>query len=154
MSKLLIISIFVLSSFISKAQSYERLQHFLMGECMVTASSLLNVKANLEQLVNEPKLTLIGEGIASYYGKGFHGRKTASGEVFNQNSFTCAHKTLPFGTKLLITRIETGDTIVVTVNDRGPYIKGRVLDLSYMAAKELDMLGTGKANVKIEKFEN
>ncbi len=82
-------------------------------------------------------------GIASWYGPGFNGRKTASGERFNMHKLTAAHKTLPFGTVLEITNPENNKSITVKVNDRGPFIKGRVLDLSYAAAKAIGILGAG-----------
>ncbi len=89
-------------------------------------------------------------GIASFYADKFVGRKTASGERFSQKKMTCAHRTLPFGTQLKVTNTTNGKSIIVTVNDRGPYIKGRVLDLSLCAAKELDFVSAGKTHVMIE----
>lgn len=86
-------------------------------------------------------------GVASYYGPGFDGKKTASGEIFNQNDMTCAHKSLPFGTKLKVVRKDTGKSVVVRVNDRGPYAKGRVLDLSAAAGKKLGLDKVGHAEV-------
>lgn len=91
--------------------------------------------------------------MASYYGPGFDGRKTASGEIFDQTKLTCAHKTLPFGTKLKVTRKNNGKSVVVRVNDRGPYAKGRVLDVSTAAAKKLGMLKAGHAEVVAEVIE-
>jgi rare lipoprotein A len=89
-------------------------------------------------------------GLASYYADKFDGRTTANGEIFSQNKFTAAHKTLPFGTKLKVTNIKNGKSVVVTVNDRGPYADGRIIDLSKAAAAELGMLNSGVAEVKIE----
>ena len=89
-------------------------------------------------------------GKASYYGGKLHGRKTASGEVFNQYAMTCAHKTLPFGTILKVTNKSNGKTVTVRVTDRGPYCGGRIIDLSYGAAKEIGMLSSGVANVSAE----
>ncbi|WP_029519824.1 septal ring lytic transglycosylase RlpA family protein [Persephonella sp. IF05-L8] len=83
------------------------------------------------------------KGIASYYGKKFHGRKTASGERYNMYKYTAAHKYLPFGTILLVKNLKNGRTVKVRINDRGPFVKGRVLDLSYAAAKKLGMLRAG-----------
>lgn len=91
---------------------------------------------------------LIGE--ASYYGPGFHGKLTANGETYNQNDLTCAHKTLPFNTKLRITFMPTGKSVVVRVNDRGPYKRGRILDLSVEAAKRLGMTETGTGIVRAQ----
>lgn len=90
------------------------------------------------------------DGHASWYGPGFHGRLAANGKPFNMNRLTAAHKTLPFGTKLKVTCKASGKSVVVTVTDRGPYIKGRNLDLSYAAAKALDMLDRGTSLVKIQ----
>lgn len=86
-------------------------------------------------------------GKVSWYGKKFHGRKTASGEKFDMNDLTCAHRTLPFGTRILIENPKNGKSVVVKVNDRGPYAKGRVLDLSRGAAKRLGTLLGGVAYV-------
>lgn len=86
-------------------------------------------------------------GWASWYGKKFHGRKTANGERYNQHAFTCASRSLPFGTILEVTNIKNGKSAVVRVNDRGPYRKGRILDLSYAVAKQLGFLKRGVAKV-------
>ncbi len=88
-------------------------------------------------------------GRASWYGGKFHGRKTASGEVYNQYGMTAAHKTLPLGTWVKVVNEENGRRVVVKVNDRGPFISGRIIDLSYTAAKELDMLDAGTARVTV-----
>lgn len=91
-------------------------------------------------------------GHASYYGPGFHGKKTASGERFDVNSLTAAHKTLGFGTYVRVTNLKNGKSVIVKINDRGPFIRGRVIDLSTKAAKVIDMIGSGTALVKIEKI--
>ena len=89
-------------------------------------------------------------GMISYYGGRFHGRKTASGARFDKNAMTAAHRTLPFGTRLKVTNLDNGKTVTVTVNDRGPYAHGRILDLSEAAARELGMLSSGTVKAKIE----
>jgi rare lipoprotein A len=89
-------------------------------------------------------------GVASWYGPGFHGKLTASGEPYNMYEMTCAHKTFPMGTKLRVTSVQNGKSVVVTVNDRGPYVAGREIDLSYAAAKKLEIIGPGTAKVEIE----
>jgi rare lipoprotein A (peptidoglycan hydrolase) len=89
-------------------------------------------------------------GKASWYGPGFHGRQTASGETFDQNDMTAAHPTLPMGTKAKVTNLENGKKVEVTINDRGPFAKGRVIDLSHEAASKLDMEKDGTVQVKIE----
>ncbi|MBX3598357.1 MAG: septal ring lytic transglycosylase RlpA family protein [Rhizobiaceae bacterium] len=90
-------------------------------------------------------------GKASWYGPGFHGRSTANGERFNQSGMTAAHKHLPFGTKLRVTNKRNGKSVVVRINDRGPFIRGRVLDLSKGAAKQIGMLRSGSAPVCMAK---
>lgn len=89
------------------------------------------------------------EGIASWYGGKFHGRKTASGEKFNKNNFTCAHRTLPFGTILEVTNLDNENKVTVRVTDRGPAIKSRLIDVSQAAAKVLQMIRTGTARVRV-----
>lgn len=86
-------------------------------------------------------------GEASYYGPGFHGKQTASGEIFDQDDYTCAHKSLPFGTKLKVVRVDNGSSVVVRVNDRGPYVDGRILDLSVAAGKQIGLDRVGHAEV-------
>ncbi len=92
----------------------------------------------------------IEEGEASYYAQAFHGRKTASGARLDTRAFTCAHRTLPFGTRLQVTDLETGRQTRVVVTDRGPFAYGRILDLSPAAARELGILDRGRARVRIE----
>jgi rare lipoprotein A (peptidoglycan hydrolase) len=89
-------------------------------------------------------------GIASYYAEAFHGRTTANGETFDMNAMTCAHLTLPFGTVLRVTNLDNDRSTTVRVNDRGPYVEGRIIDLSKGAARSLDMIEAGTANVLIE----
>jgi rare lipoprotein A len=91
------------------------------------------------------------EGVASYYADEFNGRKTASGEVYDMNDLTAAHRTLPFGTKVKVTNIDTGKSVVVRINDRGPFKEDRVIDLSLGAAKQLGLivLGTGRVILQI-----
>ncbi len=97
-----------------------------------------------------PSLTFIEEGVASWYGPRFHGRRTACGERYNMHDFTAAHQTLPFGTLLRVTNLATMQTTLVRVNDRGPYVGGRIIDLSYSAAKEINLSRQGTGDVKIE----
>ncbi len=89
-------------------------------------------------------------GIASWYGKDFHGKPTASGEIYNMYDMTAAHKTLPLGTQVMVTNLENNRSVKVTINDRGPFVKNRVIDLSYAAAKSIGMVGPGTAEVMIE----
>lgn len=88
-------------------------------------------------------------GIASWYGREYQGRLTASGEPFDMNKYTAAHRTLPFGSVILVTNLANGKKVKCTVNDRGPFKKNRILDISYKAAKNLDMLTKGEAKVGI-----
>lgn len=85
-------------------------------------------------------------GKASYYK---HGARTASGERFNASDYTAAHRSLPFGTRVLVTNLKTGQSVIVRVNDRGPFVRSRIIDVSYSAAKMLGMIGSGVATVKI-----
>lgn len=86
-------------------------------------------------------------GHASWYGPGFHGKKTASGSRFNRNALTAAHKTLPLNSKAMVTNLETKESVVVTINDRGPHGRGRLIDLSQAAAKAIGIRGVGKVLV-------
>ncbi|MBW2476217.1 MAG: septal ring lytic transglycosylase RlpA family protein [Deltaproteobacteria bacterium] len=90
------------------------------------------------------------EGIASWYGEDFHGRKTSNGEIYDMHAMTAAHKILPMNVYLRVTNLRNGRSTVVRVNDRGPFVKGRIIDLSYSAAKQLDVVGPGTAPVTIE----
>ena len=90
------------------------------------------------------------EGVASWYGEDFNGRLTASGEVYDMYKFTAAHKTLPLGTTVKVTNLDNGKTVEVKVNDRGPYVRGRIIDLSRTAGRAIDIRGTGTARVKLE----
>src|SRR5258706_5201972 len=92
-------------------------------------------------------------GYASWYGEPYHGRRTASGEVYNMNDMTAAHKTLPMGAKVGVKNLDNGKDVQVRINDRGPFIEGRVIDLSYAAAKEIGLIGPGVALVRLTPFE-
>jgi len=88
-------------------------------------------------------------GVSSWYGKDFHGKKTANGEIYNMYDMTAAHKTLPIPTFIHVKNLDNGKEVVVRINDRGPFSKGRILDLSYAAAETLDMINSGTAQVKL-----
>lgn len=90
------------------------------------------------------------EGVASWYGERFHGRLTANGEIFDQHRLTAAHRTLPLPSLARVTRLDTGESIIVRVNDRGPFIDDRVIDLSFAAARALDFVDDGVTDVRIE----
>ncbi len=89
-------------------------------------------------------------GVASFYGAEFHGRPTSSGEIYDMNSLTAAHPTLPLGTLVKVTNLANNKSVIVKVNDRGPFKKNRIIDVSYEAAKQLGFLNEGTALVKIE----
>jgi peptidoglycan lytic transglycosylase len=91
----------------------------------------------------------VQEGQASWYGPGFHGRRTASGERFDTNAMTAAHRTLPFGSRVRVVNKRTGDSVVVRINDRGPYAKGRVIDLSRASAEALGISGVGMVELSV-----
>lgn len=90
--------------------------------------------------------------VASWYGEPFHGHKTASGEIFNMHARTAAHKTLPFGTRLRVTYPRTGQSTIVTINDRGPFVAGRDLDLSKAAAQDIGLIREGVGRVRVERL--
>ncbi|ART81603.1 hypothetical protein CBP31_02295 [Oceanisphaera profunda] len=100
--------------------------------------------------VSGPVVVSAQQGKASYYGTRHHGRKTASGERFNKNALTAAHRTLPFGSLVRVTNLNNHKSIVVRINDRGPYAKGRIIDLSEQAAREINMVRAGVAQVRVE----
>src|SRR5947208_9242074 len=89
-------------------------------------------------------------GVASWYGPGFHGNRTANGEVYDQYELTAAHPSLPLGTRVMVTNLANGRSVDVRINDRGPFVDGRAIDLSYAAARVLRMVGPGTARVRIE----
>ena len=91
----------------------------------------------------------LGYLTVSWYGPGFHGKRTASGEKYNMDAMTCAHKSMPFGNRLRIVNPENGRSVTVTVNDRGPFVRGRDIDLSRAAASQLDIVNKGTARVKV-----
>ena len=88
-------------------------------------------------------------GQASWYGRDFHGKKTSNGEIYNMHAMTAAHKTLPFGTYVTVSNLDNNRNLDVRINDRGPFVRGRIIDLSYAAAKKLGLVGPGTAYVEI-----
>ncbi|WP_432218588.1 septal ring lytic transglycosylase RlpA family protein [Pseudomonas kribbensis] len=93
-------------------------------------------------------------GVASYYGAKHHGKRTASGEAFNQNSLTAAHRQLPFGTRVKVTNLKNDKSCVVRINDRGPHTRGRIIDVSREAAERLGMIGSGTARVRVQALDD
>ena len=93
------------------------------------------------------------EGVASWYGPGFHGRRTANGEIYDQYELTAAHQTLPLGTRIMVTSLTNGRGVEVRVNDRGPFVGGRIVDLSYAAASVIGMIGSGTMAVRLDVLD-
>ncbi len=91
----------------------------------------------------------LGSGMASYYGNEFAGKRTANGEVFNPSAMTAAHRSIPFGSRVKVTNLANGKEVVVRINDRGPWKKGRIIDVSHAAAKKLGMVASGTARVRL-----
>ncbi len=122
-------------------------------------SNNLNLVASFDSQINFsiPSSTQVAHrghrvysGKASWYGPGFHGRRTANGEIYNSNALTAAHRSLPFGTRVRVTNIHNGRSVVVRINDRGPFIGGRIIDVSAGAARRLNMISSGIAPVRLE----
>ena len=95
----------------------------------------------------------VQEGVASYYANSLDGNKTASGDVYDKGAFTAAHRSLPFGTKVRVTSLETGKSVEVVINDRGPYARDRMIDLSRAAADKIGLIDAGHAKVRLEVIE-
>ncbi len=121
---------------------------------MIHKRSLLIIGASLLLSLSGPLMAAqpgqVLTGVASYYHDSLHGNRTASGKVYNKNKLSAAHKTLPFGTHVRVTDPSSGRSIELEVNDRGPFVKGRIIDLSRRAAKKLGMINKGIAKVKVE----
>lgn len=113
--------------------------------------TLQSQKSQKLEFAQKPDFYLTGK--ASWYGGYFHGRKTANGEIYNMYSLTAAHKSLPFGSVVKVTNLQNQKTVFVRINDRGPYIQGRHIDLSLAAAQKLGMVGSGVVPVKLEVFK-
>jgi rare lipoprotein A len=103
---------------------------------------------------DRPERTYLSEGLASYYGPGLHGRKTASGERFDQNALTAAHRTVRFGTCLRVVNMENGKSVQVRVNDRGPFKEERIIDVSLGAARKLEMVEKGLVRVRVYRCKD
>lgn len=132
-------------------QATNRLRRLLSDNTVGSLSQIEGLVQAQGQLQNS-NLQVIQEitGVASWYGPGFNGRQSANGEIFNQNELTAAHKSLPFGTLVRVTNLNNGRSVIVRINDRGPYIGNRILDLSARAAQEIGMISTGVAPISLE----
>jgi len=104
-------------------------------------------RKQIEAIKNHPRVQV---GIASYYGSKFHKKRTANGEIFNMYKVSAAHKTLPLGTKVRVINLKNGKSLTMKINDRGPFAKGRIIDLSYKAAQKLGFVNQGTTKVRIE----
>jgi rare lipoprotein A len=103
-----------------------------------------------EERIEKRETKAVQYGVASWYGKDFHGKPTSSGEIYDMYQLTCAHNTLPLGTLVMVTNLENGKSAELKVNDRGPFVKERIIDLSYAGAQILGIYEKGTANVKVE----
>ncbi len=121
----------------------------LVGACATPAPP---ASAQIRQTDAAPERGYSEVGLASWYGKPYHGRQTASGRIYNMFELTAAHRTLPFGTRVRVTNLENGRTVVLTITDRGPFVSGRVLDVSLRAAQELRFQNKGLARVRVESI--
>ena len=129
----------------------------ILARSFVHQTQKIDLQDNLEladfkqtiPLHNQPLIARSFRGKASWYGPGLHGRLTANGERYNQNAMTAAHKSLRFGTRVRVKNLRNGRSVVVRINDRGPFVKGRVIDLSAAAARSLKMIHSGVAPVEI-----
>ena len=135
------------------------LMHSTPGLAQIDHATVIAVEALSDPVevpaVAEPLPALesaIGEGEASYYGNELAGNRTASGERFNPRALTAAHRTLPLGTKLRVTNQANGKSVIVRVNDRGPFVKSRLIDVSYAAAQQISMISSGKARVSLTRI--
>jgi len=137
---------------------------FVLSSCTVVKVATFPAKVAIKTAVKTTEITTKAtwkiitaplpenelEGVASWYGPNFHGHRTASGEIYNMYDYTAAHKTLPLGTYVRVINLENGKSVIVRINDRGPFKKGRIIDLSYAAAKKIDMIEKGIAKVRLE----
>jgi rare lipoprotein A len=134
----------------------EDMSRLFMGVALLTLLAACSIPPSRVQ--PPPTLPARGSltqtGIASWYGPGFHGKATASGVIYNQHDLTAAHQTLPLGSRVRVTNLETGDATEVTINDRGPFAKGRIIDLSYAAGKALGMIQPGTVLVRLEVIDS
>ncbi|MGK7881971.1 MAG: septal ring lytic transglycosylase RlpA family protein [Crocosphaera sp.] len=136
---------------IDALQATNRLRRLMGNASPLTAIANPNQTSDNESgLATVRPVTSRRKGMASWYGPGFHGRLTANGERYNQNGLTAAHKTLPFGTQVRVTNLNNGRSVIVRINDRGPFIRGRVIDLSKGAANVIGLVNSGVAPVQLE----
>jgi rare lipoprotein A len=145
---IIIVTSLALATASTQAQTAETEAATESNEVSTVSQPVTFVSIPVVQPLPEP--AAVETFVASYYGGKFHGRKTANGERFNMNALTAAHKTLPFGTRLRVTNPESGQSVTVRINDRGPYIRGRDLDLSRAAAEQIGLIQAGHGQVAVE----
>lgn len=121
----------------------------LIPMLLTVSAAAQDMQASNEPVVEAPDFTEIDGGMASYYGDELAGNRTASGERFDPRQMTGAHRSLPFGSMVRVTNVSNGDSVVVRINDRGPFSRGRVIDISHAAAREIGMHRSGTARVKL-----
>lgn len=131
---------------------YRSILPALLAVILVSACSSTRETADWHDIRNYPQVDIleVDEGVASYYHNKFHGRTTANGERYNKRELTAAHRDYPFGTYVRVISMVNGKSVIVRINDRGPFRRARVIDLSRAAAEELDMIHDGLAEVRIE----
>ena len=142
----------------ARAMSASVLRTFLLAGSLLTAAAGAacggkEVRPTTASEAPRAKVGAKETGLASWYGPQYHGRRTANGERYNMFDLTAAHRSLPFGTTVRVTSIGSGRQVVVRINDRGPFVRGRIIDLSYEAAKKLEINTSGVAKVRIEVIE-
>lgn len=125
---------------------------FVIGGLATSSAGLAITPAEAveEVAIEEDIAEHVGDGEASYYGKELAGNRTASGERFNPAALTAAHRSLPLGSKLRVTNKTNGKSVIVRINDRGPFHKGRLIDVSYAAAQKINMVSAGMAKVRLD----
>ena len=126
---------------------------YTTGPTNLSTKSEASQTSNNTSKSNNIKHRKVMNGVSSFYAEDFHGKLTANGEVYDMYGVTAAHKTLPLNTVCRVTNLANNKSLILRINDRGPYIKGRILDCSYGAAKKLDFIKEGTTNVKIEVIE-
>ena len=132
------------------------IQYFIIITLLFSLSACMKTEQDMASYKSKGKVyTLLksakgykARGLASFYGKRFHNRKTSNGERYNMHSMTAAHPTLPFNTRVQVKNIKNGRTVIVRINDRGPFYKGRIIDLSYVAANRLGITGSSMVEIK------
>lgn len=126
----------------------------VMPLLLVASAAAQDAEIDEQPVASADAETVIDGGMASYYGRELEGNRTASGERFDPDELTAAHRTLPFGSKVRVTNVSNGDSVIVRINDRGPFSHGRVIDVSHAAAREIGMHRSGTARVKLALLVN